>query len=43
MQVSDHSIADIVTHGIPHEMPSFAKKLHPPEITALTAYVHSLK
>src|SRR5471032_3384788 len=42
-QVSDRYIANIITHGIPHEMPAFAKKLHPPEITALTAYVRSLE
>lgn len=43
VQVSDRYIANIVTHGIPHEMPSFSKKLHAQEISALTAYVRSLK
>ena len=41
--VSDRYIATIITHGIPHEMPSFAKKLGPADITALTAYVRSLE
>ena len=40
--VSDRYIGNIITHGIPHEMPSFAKKIGPAEITALTAYVRSL-
>ncbi len=43
IQVSDRYIAGIITHGIQGEMPSFAKKLHAPEITALTAYVRSLE
>ena len=43
VQVSDRYIANIITHGIPHEMPSFAKKLHRDDITALTAYVRSLE
>ena len=43
VQVSDRYIANIVTHGIKGEMPSFAKKLHAAEITALTAYVRSLE
>ena len=42
VEVSDRYIANIITHGIKGEMPSFAKKLHAPEITALTAYVRSL-
>lgn len=42
IQVSDRYIANIIKHGIPHEMPSFGKKLHAPEIAALTAYVRSL-
>jgi mono/diheme cytochrome c family protein len=40
--VSDRYIGNIITHGIPHEMPSFAKKIGPADITALTAYVRSL-
>jgi len=40
--VSDRYIAHMITFGEPHEMPSFAKKLGPAEITALTAYVRSL-
>lgn len=43
VQVSDRYIGNIVTHGIPHEMPSFAKKLGAPEIGALTAYIRSLR
>jgi mono/diheme cytochrome c family protein len=43
VQVSDRYIGNIITHGIPHEMPSFRKKLGEPEITALIAYVRSLK
>ena len=42
VQVSDRYIAQIVTRGIPHEMPSFAKKHGAEDITALTAYVRSL-
>jgi mono/diheme cytochrome c family protein len=42
-QVSDRHIANIIMHGIPHEMPSFAKKHGPADITALTAYVRSLE
>ena len=41
--MSDRYIANIIMHGIKGEMPSFAKKLHAPEITALTAYVRSLE
>lgn len=43
VQVSDRYIAGIITRGIKGEMPSFAKKLHAPEIGALTAYVRSLE
>jgi mono/diheme cytochrome c family protein len=43
VQVSDRYIGNIITHGIPHEMPSFAKKLGAPEIGALTAYIRSLR
>ncbi len=43
VQVSDRYIANIITHGIPHEMPSFAKKHGAVDITALTAYVRSLE
>lgn len=43
VQVSDRYVASIITHGIKGEMPSFAKKLHAEEITALTAYLRSLK
>jgi mono/diheme cytochrome c family protein len=41
--VSDRYISNIITHGIKHEMPSFAKKLGAPEIARLTAYVRSLE
>lgn len=43
VQVSDRYIANIITHGIPHEMPSFAKKHGTADISALTAYVRSLE
>ena len=42
VQVSDRYIANIITRGIPHEMPSFAKKHGPADISVLTAYVRSL-
>ena len=42
LQVSDRYIAHMITFGEPHEMPSFAKKLGAPEITAVTAYIRSL-
>ena len=42
-QVSDRYIAAIITDGIPHEMPAFAKKHGAADITALTAYVRSLE
>jgi mono/diheme cytochrome c family protein len=42
VEVSDRYIAHIITHGIKHEMPSFAKKLGAAEIAKLTAYVRSL-
>jgi len=43
VKVSDRYIGHVITHGIPHEMPSFAKKLGEPEIGALTAYLRSLR
>jgi mono/diheme cytochrome c family protein len=43
VQVSDRYIANIITHGIPHEMPSFAKKHGAADIASLTAYVRSLE
>ena len=43
VQVSDRYIANTITRGIPHEMPSFKKKLGDAEITALVAYVRSLE
>ena len=43
LQVSDRYIARLITNGIPHEMPSFAKKHGPVDITALTAYIRSLE
>jgi mono/diheme cytochrome c family protein len=42
VQVSDRYIANVIKHGIPHEMPSFEKKLHAPEISELTVYIRSL-
>jgi mono/diheme cytochrome c family protein len=43
LQVSDRYIAHMIKFGEPHEMPSFAKKHGPADITALTAYVRSLR
>ena|SRR5947209_12894731 len=42
IQVSDRYLARTITGGIKGEMPSFAKKLGPPEVGALTAYLRSL-
>lgn len=42
LQVSDRYIANTITRGIPHEMPSFAKKHGPSDLAALTAYLRSL-
>lgn len=42
VQTSDRYIANLITHGIPHEMPSFAKKHQRGDITALIAYLRSL-
>ncbi len=42
VEVSDRYIFNIITHGIKHEMPSFAKKLGKEDIAKLTAYVRSL-
>jgi mono/diheme cytochrome c family protein len=43
LEVSDRYLARVITRGIPHEMPSFAKKHGTADITALTAYLRSLK
>ncbi len=40
--VSDRYIRNIITHGLPHEMPAFAKKHGPADLTALVAYLRSL-
>lgn len=40
--VSDRRIATVVRHGIPDEMPAFAKKLSGEQIAELIAYVRSL-
>lgn len=42
VQVSDRYIANIVTHGIKGEMPSFAKKHGAADIAALTGYLRTL-
>ena len=42
VQVSDRYMARIIAHGIPHEMPAFAKKHDTAQINALIAYVRSL-
>jgi mono/diheme cytochrome c family protein len=43
LQVSDRYIAHMIRFGEPHEMPSFAKKHGPADLTALTAYLRSLQ
>lgn len=43
VQVSNRYIANTILRGIPHEMPSFAKKHNAADIDALTAYVRSLE
>ena len=40
---SDARIHQVITAGIKGEMPSFARKLHDPEIRALTAYLRTLR
>ena len=42
IQVSDRYIANTIRRGIKGEMPSFAKKHGPADISALLAYVRSL-
>jgi mono/diheme cytochrome c family protein len=42
VQVSDRYIAEIITHGIKGEMPSFERKHGADDITALIAFVRSL-
>src|SRR5262249_28112428 len=41
--VSDRYIANTIRRGIPHEMPAFEKKHDAADISALTAYVRSLR
>jgi mono/diheme cytochrome c family protein len=43
VQVSDRYVANIITHGIKGEMPSFAKKHGADDVAALTSFVRSLK
>lgn len=43
LDVSDRRIATVVRRGIKGEMPSFAKKLSPEDIAALTAYLRTLE
>ncbi len=40
---SDARIHQVVTAGIKGEMPSFGKKLHDPDVRALTAYLRTLR
>jgi mono/diheme cytochrome c family protein len=40
---SDARIHQIITAGIKCEMPSFGKKLHVPDIRAITAYLRTLR
>jgi mono/diheme cytochrome c family protein len=42
LQVSNRYIARTVTRGIPHEMPSFAKKLTHDEVTELISFLRTL-
>jgi mono/diheme cytochrome c family protein len=43
VEASDRYIANIITHGIKGEMPSFRKKLGPADIHVVTAFVRSLE
>ena len=43
LQVSDRYISKIVNRGIPHEMPSFAKKLQEADKEALVSFLRSLR
>lgn len=43
LDVSDRRIATVVRGGIKGEMPSFAKKLSPADVTALIAYLRTLE
>ncbi|MFI5335952.1 MAG: c-type cytochrome [Opitutales bacterium] len=43
LNVSDRRIATVVRGGIPHEMPSFAKKHKTEDIAALIAYLRTLE
>ena len=43
VEASDRYIANIITHGIKGEMPSFRKKLGPAEIHNVTAFIRSLE
>ncbi len=42
LEVSDRYIVNTISHGVPHEMPSFARKFSPPDFAALLAYLRSL-
>jgi mono/diheme cytochrome c family protein len=42
LQVSDRYILNTIARGVPHEMPSFAKKVSDPDAVALLAYLRSL-
>jgi len=43
LAISDARIASQIKNGTKGEMPSFAKKYHDPEISALVAYVRTLR
>jgi mono/diheme cytochrome c family protein len=43
LTISNARIASQIKNGTKGEMPSFAKKYHDPEITALIAYLRSLR
>ncbi|HVU33983.1 MAG TPA: cytochrome c, partial [Opitutaceae bacterium] len=43
VQTSDRYIVNLITRGMPHQMPSFAKKFSKDDDAALLAYVRSLE
>jgi mono/diheme cytochrome c family protein len=43
LAIGNARISAVIRTGIPEEMPSFAKKLGPAEVEALTAYLRSLR
>jgi mono/diheme cytochrome c family protein len=43
LAIGNARIAAVIRTGIPEEMPSFAKKLGPPEVADVTAYLRTLR